>query len=193
RSCRPGGARDVARAPGGARRARGAGVGGPRRSAGRGPLLVRAGRGLRADPPGARRRAPLRAAPRRLAGVAGGRPGAAGGRAVRLPSIGGHAKGKLSVIFEGRPHRPGAFHALYWGSALARGARWPRIRKITLATGEPGEEIYQICDLYFDSVEDLQAALTSPERKQSLEDSRTLPAFEGQVKRQVFEVRDFEA
>ena len=100
---------------------------------------------------------------------------------------------KLSMIYEGHPHDPAAFDDYYWSTHLPGVARWPRIRKITLATGEPGEEIYQICDLYFDSVEDLQAALTSPERKQSLEDSRTLPAFEGQVKRQVFEVRDFQA
>lgn len=70
-------------------------------------------------------------------------------------------------------------------------ARWPGVRRIVLARGEPGEEIYQICDIHFDSFDALRAALTSPERKVSQEDAKRFPAFEGQVKRQVFEVREF--
>jgi uncharacterized protein (TIGR02118 family) len=100
---------------------------------------------------------------------------------------------KLSMIYQGRPHDPAAFDDYYWSKHLPTVARWPGIRRISVAvaTGEPGEEIYQICDLYFDSAEDLQAALRSPERRASQEDTKRVPLFEGEVKRQVFEVRDF--
>ncbi|HSF01910.1 MAG TPA: EthD family reductase [Solirubrobacterales bacterium] len=98
---------------------------------------------------------------------------------------------KLSVIYQGRPSDPAVFDEYYWSKHLPTVARWPRIRRISLSLGEPGEEIYQICDLYFDSTEDLQAALSSPERKVSHEDTHRVPMFEGQVKRQVFEVREF--
>ncbi len=98
---------------------------------------------------------------------------------------------KLSVIYQGRPQDPAAFDDYYWSTHLPTVARWPRIRRISVGSGEPGDEIYQVCDLYFDSVEDLQAALASPERKVSLEDTKRFPVFEGQVKRQVFEVKDF--
>ncbi|MBI3454342.1 MAG: EthD family reductase [Candidatus Rokubacteria bacterium] len=98
---------------------------------------------------------------------------------------------KLSVIYQGRAKDPVAFDGYYWSKHLPTVARWPRIRRITLAKGQPGEEIYQICDLYFDSIDDLQGALGSPERKVSLEDVQHFPPFEGQVKRQVFELREF--
>jgi uncharacterized protein (TIGR02118 family) len=98
---------------------------------------------------------------------------------------------KLSVIYEGRPHDPAAFDEYYWSNYLPTVARWPRIRRISLAQGEPGEEIYQICDLYFDSTDDLRAALSSPERKVSQEETHRVPIFEGQVKRQVLEVKEF--
>lgn len=98
---------------------------------------------------------------------------------------------KLSVIYHGRPHDATVFDDYYWSRHLPTVARWPGIRRISLAMGEPGEEIYQICDLYFDSTDDLRAALSSPERKVSLEGTQSFPLFDGQVKRQVFEVREF--
>ena len=98
---------------------------------------------------------------------------------------------KLSVIYQGRPEDAAAFDGYYWSKHLPTVARWPKIRRITLAAGEAGEEIYQICDLHFDSMDDLQAALSSPERKISLDDTKNFPPFEGQVKRQVFELKDF--
>ena len=98
---------------------------------------------------------------------------------------------KLSVIYQGRPQDPTAFDDYYWSRHLPTVTRWPRIRRIVVAAGEPGDEIYQICDLYFDSLEDLRAALGSPERKVSQDDTRRFPAFDGEIKRQVFEVREF--
>ena len=98
---------------------------------------------------------------------------------------------KLCVIYEGRPADPAAFDDYYWASHLPTVARWPGVRRIELSQGEPGEEIYQVCDIYFDSTEDLQAALASPARQVSAEDTKRFPSFEGRVRRQVFEVRDF--
>ncbi len=98
---------------------------------------------------------------------------------------------RLSVIYQGRPQDPAAFDDYYWSKHLPTVVRWPGVRRVEVARGEPGDEIYQICDIYFDSTEALRAALASPERKVSLEDARRFPAFEGQVKRQVFEVRPF--
>lgn len=100
---------------------------------------------------------------------------------------------KLSVIYQGRPADPAAFDEYYWSTHLSTVARWPKLKRIDLAMGEPGEEIYQVCDIYFDSMDDLRAALASPERKVSAEDVKNFPPFEGQIKRQVFEVRGFRA
>jgi hypothetical protein len=52
---------------------------------------------------------------------------------------------KLSVIYQGRPHDAAVFDEYYWSAHLPTVARWPGIRRITLAMGEPGEDIYQIC------------------------------------------------
>jgi uncharacterized protein (TIGR02118 family) len=100
---------------------------------------------------------------------------------------------KLAVIYQGQPKDPAAFDEYYWSKHLPTVARWPRIRRIQIAAGEPGNEIYQIAELYFDSMEDLQAALASPERRVSLEDTKRFPAFEGAIKRQVFDVKEFRA
>lgn len=98
---------------------------------------------------------------------------------------------KLSVIYQGRPADPAAFDDYYWSKHLPTVARWPGVRRIELARGEPGQEIYQICDIYFDSSDALRLALSSPERRVSQEDVKRLPPFEGQIQRQVFELRGF--
>ncbi len=98
---------------------------------------------------------------------------------------------KLSVIYRGRPADPAAFDDYYWSKHLPTVARWPGVRRIELARGEAGQEIYQVCDIYFDSHDTLRVALMSPERKVSQEDVKRFPSFEGQVERQVFELRDF--
>lgn len=98
---------------------------------------------------------------------------------------------KISVMYQGRPADPAAFDAYYWGTHLPTVARWPRVRRIAVATGQPGDDLYQVCDIWFDSPADLEAALASPERKVSADDVKNFPKFEGQIKRQVFTVRDF--
>lgn len=98
---------------------------------------------------------------------------------------------KLCVIYQGRPADPAAFDDYYWSRHLPTVARWPRARRITVGRGKPGDEIYQVAEIFFDTAADLEAALASPERKVSAEDVKRFPPFEGQIKRQVFEVRDF--
>jgi uncharacterized protein (TIGR02118 family) len=98
---------------------------------------------------------------------------------------------KLSVMYAGRPADPAAFDAYYWSAHLPTVARWPKVRRIALARGRPEDELYQVCDILFDTREDLEAALASPERRVSAEDVQRFPEFRGQIKRQVFEVRDF--
>jgi hypothetical protein len=45
--------------------------------------------------------------------------------------------------------------------------------------------------MYFDRIEELEAALQSPERAASYEDGLKLPKFVGEIKRLTFEVLDF--
>jgi len=74
---------------------------------------------------------------------------------------------------------------------LATVRKWPGLRRITVAKGIPGEELYQVADLWFDSRADLDLALASPERKVSADDVKRFPEFRGQIKRQIFEVMSY--
>jgi uncharacterized protein (TIGR02118 family) len=78
--------------------------------------------------------------------------------------------------------------AYHWKTHLTAVETWPGIRRITIATGAPGDEFYLIADLWFDSRADLDLALASPERKASAEDVKRFPEFRGQIKRQIFQV-----
>jgi uncharacterized protein (TIGR02118 family) len=98
---------------------------------------------------------------------------------------------KLSVTYVGKPLDPAAFDEYYWTKHLPTVERWPRVRRITVARGAPGDEFYQVVDIFFDSRADLDAALASPERRVSSDDVKNFPRFEGQIKRQVFEVKPY--
>jgi uncharacterized protein (TIGR02118 family) len=103
----------------------------------------------------------------------------------------GHEMVKVSVMYVGQPEDADAFDAYYWGTHLPTVQKWPGIRRITVAKGEPGDEFYQIADLWFDSRADLDAALASPERNVSAEDVKRFPEFRGQIKRQIFDVKPY--
>jgi uncharacterized protein (TIGR02118 family) len=100
---------------------------------------------------------------------------------------------KMSVMYLGKPVDPSAFDAYYWNTHLPTVQRWPGVRRIALAKGGPGDEFYQVCDIWFDTQADLDRALASPERKVSADDVKKFPEFQGQIKRQLFTVRDFPA
>jgi uncharacterized protein (TIGR02118 family) len=98
---------------------------------------------------------------------------------------------KLSVIYVGKPDDPAAFDDYYWTKHLPTVGKWPKVRRITLARGTPGDEFYQVADIFFDTRAELDAALASPERRVSSEDVKNFPRFDGQIKRQIFEVRPY--
>ena len=60
-----------------------------------------------------------------------------------------------------------------------------------LSKGQPGDDIYQVAELYFDSRAEMETALSSPERALAAEDGKKLPRFIGEIKRRTFEVTDY--
>jgi uncharacterized protein (TIGR02118 family) len=98
---------------------------------------------------------------------------------------------KMSVMYVGQPINPAACDASYWDTHLPTVRKWPGIRRILVAKGAPGDELYQVADLWFDSRADLDVALASPERKVSADDIKNFPEFRGQIKRQIFEVKSY--
>ena len=98
---------------------------------------------------------------------------------------------KFCVFYYGKPQDPAAFDSYYWNRHLALVARWPGLRRIVLGKGRPGDELYQVTEMYFDSRAELEAALQTPERAASYEDGLRLPTFVGEIKRQTFEVLDY--
>jgi uncharacterized protein (TIGR02118 family) len=100
---------------------------------------------------------------------------------------------KRSVIYQGRPVDPAAFDASYRSKHLPTVARWPAVRRIVVAGGQAGDEWSEVCDIVFESRAALETALASPERQASAEDVKRFPALDGQIKRQVFDVRAFHA
>ena len=80
-------------------------------------------------------------------------------------------------MYVGQPADPTAFDAYYWKHHLPTVEKWPGIRRITIAKGGAGDEIYQVADLWFDSRAALDAALASPERKASAEDVKAMASL----------------
>jgi len=99
---------------------------------------------------------------------------------------------KFCVTYQGRPADPQVFDRYYWEHHLPIVARWPRIRGITVSRcRQLNEPVYQIAELCFDNISDLEGALASPERKEAALDRSNFPDFYGTVSHQIFEVRDF--
>lgn len=99
---------------------------------------------------------------------------------------------KFCVIYNGRPEDPEKFDRYYWGAHLPIVARWPKVRRIVVSrTRQLNEEIYMIAELFFDSFEDLEAALASPERKEAARDRQNFPPFYGTIRYQTLEVREY--
>jgi hypothetical protein len=60
-----------------------------------------------------------------------------------------------------------------------------------ISKGLPGDDLYQVAELYFDNRVEMEAALRSPERALAAEDGRKLPRFIGEIKRRTFEVTEY--
>lgn len=60
-----------------------------------------------------------------------------------------------------------------------------------MAKGAPGDEFYQIANLWFDSRADLDAALGPPERTAAADAVKRFPELRGRIERQIFLVRSY--
>lgn len=99
---------------------------------------------------------------------------------------------KFCVFYYGKPEDPAAFDKYYRTHHIPIVARWPLIKRIVISKGgQPDDDIYQVAELYFDNRMEMETALRSPERAIAAEDSKNFPRFNGEIKRQTFEVTDF--
>lgn len=98
---------------------------------------------------------------------------------------------KFCVFYYGKPEDPEAFDKYYWTHHLPIIARWPHIKQIVVSKGQPDGDLYQVAELYFDSRLDMEAALRSPERAAAAEDAKKFPRFNGELKRQTFDVTEY--
>jgi uncharacterized protein (TIGR02118 family) len=101
---------------------------------------------------------------------------------------------KFCVIYQGRPHDPEQFDRYYWNTHLPIIARWPKIRRIAVSRcRQLNEEIYMMAEFFFDTIEDLEHAIASPERKEAAEDRFNFPAFYGSIRHQILEMKEYSA
>lgn len=99
---------------------------------------------------------------------------------------------KFCVIYQGRPEDPEKFDHYYWNTHLPIIARWPQVRQITVSRcRQLNEEVYMIAEFFFDNLEDLERAITSPERKEAAEDRLKFPTFYGTIRHQILEMKDY--
>jgi uncharacterized protein (TIGR02118 family) len=97
---------------------------------------------------------------------------------------------KYVVLYEGRPEDPEEFDRYYLDHHVPTVARWPGIRRIEVNRGTDGGDFYQLCEFYFDSLDDLRTALASPERDASGRDRLRFPTFNGEIRHQAIKVHD---
>ena len=98
---------------------------------------------------------------------------------------------KFCVFYYGKPEDSVAFDKHYWDHHLPMVTRFPGIKRIVISKGQPGEDLYQITELFFDSRTEMETALNSPERAAAAEDSQNALPFDGAIIRRTFDVIDF--
>jgi len=96
------------------------------------------------------------------------------------------------VIYEGKPKDPDAFMNYYMNCHLPIVWTFPRIRGIELQRGVDDGDFFMITRLVFDTLEDLRAAITSPEREKARADMANFPPFDGLVRRQAVEILEIQ-
>ena len=101
------------------------------------------------------------------------------------------------VIYEGEPEDRETFLDYYINHHLPIIWTWPHIQGIELDLRAEGGDplanpsnIFMIVRFIFNTLEDLQTALRSPERYQARYDSHNFPRFIGAMKHQAVEVID---
>ena len=101
------------------------------------------------------------------------------------------------VIYEGQPENREAFLHYYIEEHLPIIWTWPKVRQVEVAMGEEGGDalanpsgVFMIARFLFDNLEDLRAALQSPQRLHAREDSANFPPFQGNVYHQAVSIID---
>jgi uncharacterized protein (TIGR02118 family) len=93
------------------------------------------------------------------------------------------------VRYEGQAEDAEAFRNYYRDHHAPILARWPGVRRIVLHFPTPWQDSFPvrpdrftlIAQMIFDTAEELQAALQSPERAEARRDFARFPAFHGTV------------
>lgn len=102
------------------------------------------------------------------------------------------------VIYEGQPDDPDAFLRYYRERHVPIVRTFPKLRGMELMVGndigETGESdpgrVFMIARMVFDSLDDLKAAVTSPQRAEARADMAFFPTFHGRVHRRAVEIQD---
>jgi uncharacterized protein (TIGR02118 family) len=92
------------------------------------------------------------------------------------------------VIYEGKPDNPEEFLRYYIERHLPIVWTFPKARRVEVERGADEGDIFLIGRITFDTLEDLRAALVSPEREQARADMANFPSFKGTVRRQAVEL-----
>lgn len=101
------------------------------------------------------------------------------------------------VIYEGEPEDREAFLNYYIEKHLPIIWTWPHIRQIEVVLGVEGGDalahpgnLFMIARFLFDNLDDLRAALQSPQRHRAREDSVNFPLFQGTMRHQAVRILD---
>ena len=94
------------------------------------------------------------------------------------------------ISYEGQFDDPEAFVDYYVNHHLPIVWTFPKIRRIEVDRGVDGDPFFMSARLVFDTLEDLRAALESPQREKARADLANFPHFEGANPRHTAEVLD---
>lgn len=92
------------------------------------------------------------------------------------------------VLYEGTSPDPDAFVDYYVGHHCPIIWMWPGIRGVEVHRGDGSGDYLLIARFMFDSMEELQTAITSGQRARARADMAQFPPFEGVVHHQAVEV-----
>jgi uncharacterized protein (TIGR02118 family) len=92
------------------------------------------------------------------------------------------------VIYEGKPDHPEEFLRYYIEHHLPIVWTFPKIRRVEVERDADGGDIFMIARFTFDTLEDLNIAVCSPERERARADMANFPPFKGVIRRQAVEI-----
>jgi uncharacterized protein (TIGR02118 family) len=94
------------------------------------------------------------------------------------------------VIYEGKCEDPGLFLNYYVNEHLPIVWTFPKIRRVEVHRGTENRAFFLMTRLTFDTLEELRAAVKSPQRKKARADMANFPPFQGQVRHHTVEILD---